>query len=155
MPHVHVEQHWLAFARTPSSVVIQAPFRTFLEWYVEESIEERIVLGPEERATCRTLNHAYSLIEIWRRLVAAADYKVLRLERLALRKENKFDQANALVLKHDQKDDHREGPAYVIARVRIPSGPDPPQRFSCERLPPLNWSRPRPPPSSISAASPC
>lgn len=46
------------------------------------------MLGPEERAIVRTVNSAYSVIEVWRRLVAAADVKVLRAERAALRKND-------------------------------------------------------------------
>ena len=35
----------------------------------------------------RTLNSAYSVIEVWRKLVASADHRVLRLERREARKQ--------------------------------------------------------------------
>ena len=64
------------FARDPSDAGVQAPVQAFLHKYVENSVKERVMLGPEERAMVRTLNSAYSVIEVWRRLVASADFKV-------------------------------------------------------------------------------
>lgn len=66
---------------------------------MEKSVKERGVLGPKERAMVRTLNSAYSIIEVWQRLVAAADFKVLRGERRALRGGEKYDEANQLFLR--------------------------------------------------------
>ncbi|KAK4233270.1 hypothetical protein C8A03DRAFT_19623, partial [Achaetomium macrosporum] len=68
----------------------------------------------EERAMVRTVNSTYSVIEVWRRLVAAADFNVLRLERRALRKEDKYSEADRLFLKWPQEGEKRDGPAYSI-----------------------------------------
>ena len=46
------------------------------------------MLGPEERAMVRTVDSAYSVIEVWRRLVVAADFNVLRVKRAALRRND-------------------------------------------------------------------
>ncbi|AEO60974.1 hypothetical protein MYCTH_2130123 [Thermothelomyces thermophilus ATCC 42464] len=69
---------------------------------------------PEERAMVRTVNSAYSVIEVWRRLVAAADFNVLRVERAALRRNDQAQEASRLVLKWEQEGEKREGPAYSI-----------------------------------------
>ncbi|KAK4205859.1 hypothetical protein QBC37DRAFT_407634 [Rhypophila decipiens] len=58
------------------------------------SVKERIVLGPEERAMVRTLNSAYSVIEVWRKLIRAADFKVLRGERKPLPGRTKYQGAD-------------------------------------------------------------
>ena len=78
--NVDSDRFWVDFARDPSSPLLQAPVKTFLYKYVENSVKERVVLVPEERVMVRTLNSAYSIIEVWRKLVAAADHRVLRLE---------------------------------------------------------------------------
>jgi hypothetical protein len=80
---------WVDFARDPTAPRVQAPVQAFLHQYVIGSVKERVVLGPEERTMVRTVNSAYSVIDVWRRLVAAADFKVLRPERAALRNEGK------------------------------------------------------------------
>lgn len=117
------------FARDPSNPNVLAPVRTFLHQYVESSYKERVVLGPEERAMVRTVNSAYSVIEVWRRLVAAADFNVLRVERAALRRNDQAPKASRLVLKWEQEGEKREGPAYSIVRVcraeTTPSLPSP------------------------------
>lgn len=81
------------------------------------SVKERVVLGPEERAMVRTLNSAYSVIEVWRRLIASADFKVLRGERRALRGREKYLEADRLFLRWEQEGDKRDGPAYLIVKV--------------------------------------
>jgi hypothetical protein len=105
------------FAREPSALRLQAPVKAFLHTYVENSVKERVVLGPEERAMVRTLNSAYSVIEVWRRLVASADFKVLRGERAALRKAERYLEADRLFLRWEQEGERREGPAYLIVQV--------------------------------------
>jgi hypothetical protein len=65
----------------------------------------------------RTLNSAYSVIEVWRRLVVSADFRVLRIERRLLRNDNKYLQADQLFLRWDQEGEKRDGPAYVIVKV--------------------------------------
>ncbi|KAK4129016.1 hypothetical protein N657DRAFT_50085 [Parathielavia appendiculata] len=107
---------WVDFARDPSVPSVQAPVQAFLHKFVENSVKERVVLGPEERAMVRTLNSAYSVIEVWRRLVAAADFKVLRGGRKALRKKEKYLEADRLFLKWEQEGERREGPAYLIVQ---------------------------------------
>jgi hypothetical protein len=91
------------FAREPSVPRAQAIVQGFLHKYVENSYKERVVLGPEERVLVRAVNSAYSVIEVWRRLVAAADFKVLRAERAALRRNDKLLEANRLFLKWAQE----------------------------------------------------
>jgi hypothetical protein len=77
----------------------------------------------------RTVNSAYSVIEVWRRLVAGADFNVLRVERAALRRNDQGQKASRLVLKWEQEGEKREGPAYSIVRVcaaeTTPSLPSP------------------------------
>lgn len=77
----------------------------------------------------RTVNSAYSVIEVWRRLIAAADFNVLRVERAALRRNDQAQKASRLVLKWEQEGEKREGPAYSIVRVcaseTTPSLPSP------------------------------
>ncbi|KAH8891472.1 hypothetical protein GQ53DRAFT_147693 [Thozetella sp. PMI_491] len=107
---------WVDFARDPSAPMVQALVQAFLSEYVRTSTKERVVLGPEERAMVRTLNSAYSVIEIWRRLVAAADFKVLRKERKALMADEKYLEAEKLFLKWEQEGNKQEGPAYLIVR---------------------------------------
>jgi hypothetical protein len=65
----------------------------------------------------RTLNSAYSVIEVWRRLVASADFKVLRGERRALRAREKYLEAERLFLRWEQEGEKRDGPAYLIVKV--------------------------------------
>jgi hypothetical protein len=60
------------FSKDPSALRVQAPAQTFLHTYVVNSVKERIVLGPEERAMVRTVSSAYSVIEVWRRLIASS-----------------------------------------------------------------------------------
>jgi hypothetical protein len=105
------------FARDPSNPKVLAPVRTFLHEYVESAYKERVLLGHEERAMVRTVNSAYSVIEVWRRLVAAADFNVLRVERAALRRNDQAQKASRLVLKWEQEGEKREGPAYSIVKV--------------------------------------
>ncbi|KAK4207479.1 hypothetical protein QBC37DRAFT_93136 [Rhypophila decipiens] len=64
----------------------------------------------------RTLNSAYSVIEVWRRLVASADFKVLRGERRALRRSEKYQEADRLFLRWEQEGEKRDGPAYLIVQ---------------------------------------
>ncbi len=114
---VDPSRFWVDFACNPSDPKLQTPVQTFLHLYVENSKKERIVLGPEERVWVRTVNSVYSVIEVWRRLLATADYKVLRLERRELRKNEKHSEADRLFLKWEQEGDRREGPGYLIVRV--------------------------------------
>ncbi|KAK4111496.1 hypothetical protein N656DRAFT_846248 [Canariomyces notabilis] len=107
---------WVDFAQDPSNPNVLAPIQTFLHKYVESSYKERVVLGPEERAMVRTVNSAYSVIEVWRRLVAAADFNVLHVERAALRRNGQAQKAGRLVLMWEQEGEKREGPAYSIVR---------------------------------------
>ncbi|KAL2015305.1 hypothetical protein VTK56DRAFT_5883 [Thermocarpiscus australiensis] len=107
---------WMDFARDPSNPNVLAPVRTFLHQYIESSYKERVVLGPKERAIICKVNSAYSVIEVWRRLVAAADFNVLRVERAALRRNDQALKASRLVLKWEQEGEKREGPAYSIVR---------------------------------------
>ncbi len=51
--------------------------RAFLQAYVRESAETVLVLGPEETASKPTVTSAYSLLNVWRSLIAEADATVL------------------------------------------------------------------------------
>ncbi|KAM7203066.1 hypothetical protein V8F33_002414 [Rhypophila sp. PSN 637] len=64
----------------------------------------------------RTLNSAYSVIEVWRRLVAAADFKVLCGERKALQGREKYQEADRLFLRCKQEGEKRDGPTYLIVQ---------------------------------------
>ncbi|KAL2192733.1 hypothetical protein P885DRAFT_64673 [Corynascus similis CBS 632.67] len=104
------------FARDPKALEVQAPVKAFLHTYVESSYQERVVLGPEERAIVRTVNCTFSVIEVWRRLIVAADFKVLRSERAALRRRENYLEADRLFLKWPQEGEKRDRPAYTIVK---------------------------------------
>ncbi|KAM7217626.1 hypothetical protein V8F06_007010 [Rhypophila decipiens] len=65
----------------------------------------------------RTLNSAYSVIEVWRKLIRAADFKVLRGERKALRGRTIYQGANRLFLRWEQEGEKRDGPACLMIQV--------------------------------------
>lgn len=111
---------WRIFASNPTEPGVQPHIKTFLHEYVRNSVTERVVLGPEERALVRTVNSVYSVIEVWRKLVASADYNVLRHQRSELRKRGDRQAAALLFLKWEQEGECREGPAYVIVKVCEP-----------------------------------
>lgn len=72
-----------------------------------------IVLGSEEYKKDHTIKSAFSLTEIWRRLVASAEHYVLR----ELRK-NDPDFAQSLKLRWISKEEgSKEGPTYRIVQV--------------------------------------
>ncbi|KAK7972355.1 hypothetical protein PG988_006489 [Apiospora saccharicola] len=104
---------WLSFAQTPNAPETQAHFVTFLKIYVEDSTQKRVVLGPEECQWKRTVTSAFSLMEVWRRLVAAAEYHVMKKEREAAPSE-----AGTWALRWICKDEGaREGPTYIIVKL--------------------------------------
>ncbi|KAL2194679.1 hypothetical protein P885DRAFT_62783 [Corynascus similis CBS 632.67] len=72
---------------------------------------------PKERAMVRTINYTFSVIEVWRRLIVAADFKVLHSERAALRRREKYLEADRLFLKWPQEGEKRDGPAYSIVKI--------------------------------------
>lgn len=115
-PRLESSTFWVQFAGNPSDKKLRARIKGFLTDILR--IPGRIaVLGPEERAPIRTVTSAYSVIEVWRRLVAAADHKVLRLKRDHLRAEGAGGAAARLFLKWEQEGERREGPAYSIVKV--------------------------------------
>ncbi len=93
------------FARDPSDAEIQALVQAFLDLYVKYSAKWKVVLGPEERALVRTVNSAHVVKELWRRLLAAADHKVLREKRRELRAIGKHAEADRLTLICDKLPD--------------------------------------------------
>ncbi|KAG7293987.1 hypothetical protein NEMBOFW57_004048 [Staphylotrichum longicolle] len=107
---------WVDFASESIERICSGTSPGFLHQYVVNSEKERVVLGPEERAMIRTLNSAYSVIEVWRRLVASADFKVLRGERRALRAREKYLEAERLFLRWEQEGEKRDGHAYLIVK---------------------------------------
>lgn len=103
---------WLEFVQQPGDPRAQAPFKTFLTTCLDLSKRQEVVLGSQEVEARRTLNSAHSVTEIWRRLVAAAEYHVMQPQR----KGNPAD-ANIWRIRWIHKDEgHREGPAYRIVR---------------------------------------
>ncbi|KAK4249283.1 hypothetical protein C7999DRAFT_12855, partial [Corynascus novoguineensis] len=69
---------------------------------------------PKEHAMVRIVNYTFSVIEVWRRLIVVADFKVLYGERAALRRREKYLEADRLFLKWPQEGEKRDGPAYTI-----------------------------------------
>ncbi|KAL2192293.1 hypothetical protein P885DRAFT_82333 [Corynascus similis CBS 632.67] len=115
--NIDSRRFWMDFARDPKAPEVQAPVKAFLHTYVESSYQERVVLGPEERAMVRTVNCTFSVIEVWRRLIVAADFKVLYSERAALRRRERHLEADRLFLKWPQEGEKRDGPAYTIVKI--------------------------------------
>src|SRR5690242_15747977 len=68
---------WIRFVRNPESKPAQSPFKTFMDFMIDSSRKERLVLDERERAPVQTLKNAGSAVEIWRRLAQAADRRVL------------------------------------------------------------------------------
>jgi hypothetical protein len=56
-------------------------------------------------------------MEVWRRLLAAADWFVLRPERRALKLAEREAEATRLFLKWIQEGDRKEGPGFIIVKV--------------------------------------
>ncbi|KAI1145463.1 hypothetical protein F4825DRAFT_443822 [Nemania diffusa] len=103
---------WLDFVLRPQDSDAQAPFRSFLRTYVELSVQKRPVLDDREYEYKRTLNSAFSLTEVWRRLVASADHEVMKKQR-----KDEPAQADIWRLKWISKDEgSREGPAYLLVK---------------------------------------
>ncbi|KAI2602048.1 hypothetical protein GGR54DRAFT_625992 [Hypoxylon sp. NC1633] len=73
------EDAWITFVQHPEKAEAQAPFRRFLHQYVNDSCRIQLILGPEKYKNKRMLDQVYSVIKIWRRLVASVKYCVLRL----------------------------------------------------------------------------
>lgn len=71
------------------------------------------MLDDREYEYKRTLNSAFSLTEVWRRLVASADHEVMKKQR-----KDEPAQADIWRLKWISKDEgSREGPAYLLVKV--------------------------------------
>ncbi|KAI0804888.1 hypothetical protein GGR55DRAFT_304735 [Xylaria sp. FL0064] len=103
---------WLDFVLRPEDSNAQAPFRSFLRTYVELSVQKRLVLDDREYEYRRTLNSAFSVTEVWRRLVASADHEVMKRQR-----RDDPAQADIWRLRWISKDEgSREGPAYLLVK---------------------------------------
>ncbi|KAI1157749.1 hypothetical protein F5B18DRAFT_643736 [Nemania serpens] len=106
------EDVWITFAQYPEKAEAQAPFRGFLHRYVDDSVQRRPILGPEEYENKRMLDSARSVTEIWRRLVASAEHRVFKP-----RRREGGPAAAALKLRWDCKEEgEREGPAYRLVK---------------------------------------
>jgi hypothetical protein len=104
---------WLTFVERPDTPESRAHFVSFLKIYVQDSLQKRVVLGPKEYEWKRTVNSAFSLTEVWRRLVAAAEYHVMRPQRKIAPSE-----AATWALRWMSKEEGaREGPAYLVVKV--------------------------------------
>ena len=64
--------------------------QVFLTGYVRHSLHMRFVLDARERAMVRTVTNASSVVEIWRGLVAAADFYIMEPKRKAQPKKARF-----------------------------------------------------------------
>ena len=72
------------------------------------------VLDERLRIRVRTTQETFSVIELWRRLVACADFYIM----LPIRRQDPSE-AERWRLKHIVKrDGMKEGPTYAIVRVR-------------------------------------
>lgn len=106
---------WLKFVTHPETTEGQAPFRAFLRTYVDTSIQRRSILGHDEYKLERMVKSAFSLTEVWRRLVASGEHHIMRHQR----KESP-SQAETWRLRWISKDEgSREGPAYRIVKVNL------------------------------------
>ncbi|KAI0388289.1 hypothetical protein F5Y17DRAFT_463852 [Xylariaceae sp. FL0594] len=104
--------HGLIFAMRSQDANAQAPLRSFLRTYVELSVQKRPVLDAREYEYKRTLTSAFSLTEVWRRLVASADHEVMKRQR----REDPA-QAEVWTLRWISKEEgNREGPAYLLVK---------------------------------------
>lgn len=104
---------WTNFLRNPQSSEGQAPFRAFLRTYVEASVRKTLVTTPEEFVYVRTVDTAFTVQEVWRRLVAAADTQIMSDLR------EKFpSEASTWRLRWISKDEgSKESPAYRVIQV--------------------------------------
>ncbi|KAI1861508.1 hypothetical protein JX265_009475 [Neoarthrinium moseri] len=103
---------WVTFARRPQAPDAQGPFRAFLRAYVESSYQKRLALTSDEYEYVRTVDSAFSVQEAWRRLVASAEYHVMK----DLRQKNPAE-ADTFRIRWISKDEGaREGPAYQIVK---------------------------------------
>ncbi|KAI6082452.1 hypothetical protein F4821DRAFT_247161 [Hypoxylon rubiginosum] len=103
---------WLTFVKHPETSEGQAPFRAFLRTYVETSVQRRPVLDSREYEWKRMVNSAFSLTEVWRRIVASAENHIMRHQR-----KDYPSQAETWRLRWISKDEgSRQGPAYRIVR---------------------------------------
>ncbi|RYP64095.1 hypothetical protein DL771_008954 [Monosporascus sp. 5C6A] len=103
---------WLTFVKRPETAEAQAPFRAFLRTYAETSTQKRPILGPEEYESKRMVNSAFSLTEVWRRLVASGEHHIMRQQR-----RDYPTQAETWRLRWISKEEgSREGPAYRIVK---------------------------------------
>lgn len=99
----------------------QAPFQAFLRTYAETSIQRRSILDSSEYESKRMVNSAFSLTEVWRRLVASGQHHVMRHQR-----RDCPSQAETWRLRWISKNEgSREGPAYRIVKwVFVESAPE-------------------------------
>ncbi|KAK2006506.1 hypothetical protein LZ32DRAFT_622904 [Colletotrichum eremochloae] len=77
--HVDPEETWIDLCRRVETATKTC--QSFLRWYTEESIEQRVCLGNEEYEWKRTVNSAVTIMEVWKCLLAHADANVLQKKR--------------------------------------------------------------------------
>ncbi|RYP01717.1 hypothetical protein DL764_006110 [Monosporascus ibericus] len=103
---------WLRFVAHPETADARAPFKSFLHTYAETSAQKRVVLGPQEYEYKRMVNSAFTVTEIWRRLVACGEHHVMQQHR-----RDVPSQADTWRLRWISKEEgSREGPAYRIVK---------------------------------------
>jgi hypothetical protein len=66
------------FLCAPNQNASLAPFRAFIEYYFLKSKKECLVLGPQETETRYMITSAHSIIEVWRRLIASAEWHIIK-----------------------------------------------------------------------------
>ncbi|KAI1321134.1 hypothetical protein F5Y16DRAFT_413825 [Xylariaceae sp. FL0255] len=102
-------QNEIGFGGVGLNIVL---FRLFFRTYVDLSVQKRPVLDVREYVYERTLNSAFSLTDVWRKLVATADYEVIKNQR-----RKNTTQADVWRLRWiSKKEGSRESPAYLIVK---------------------------------------
>jgi hypothetical protein len=110
---VDYETAWTSFVLDPQNAENQAPFKPFLHLNIESSTRPCIVLDEREYEDRPMLTSAYSVTEVWRRLVASAAQHVIRHK-----SREEPERRDAWTLKWDHEDEgYKEGPAYTIVKV--------------------------------------
>ncbi|KAK1975228.1 hypothetical protein LZ30DRAFT_638987 [Colletotrichum cereale] len=79
LAQVDPEETWVDLCRRVETATKTC--QSFLRWYIEESIEQRVCLGKEEYEWKRTVNSAVTIMEVWKSLLAYADANVLQKKR--------------------------------------------------------------------------
>lgn len=89
--------------------------KSFMKAYVQASVKQRVVLGPEEVVMVPTIGAGTTLEDLWAALVKVADMKVMAPKR----RENPRDAGFWTLTYNSQSKGSTEKTPYKIARVSI------------------------------------